>query len=98
MTLGAAAAMTERIGLMTSVLLLPLRQNTALLAKQAATLHVLSAGRVTLGVGLGSRDDDFSASRVPMKGRGRRADGCLRNSGASGRERRSATWATSALR
>ena len=76
-TLGAAAVVTERIGLMTSVLLLPLRQNTALPAKQAATLHVLSAGRVTLGVGLGSRDDDFSASRVPMKGRGRRADEML---------------------
>jgi alkanesulfonate monooxygenase SsuD/methylene tetrahydromethanopterin reductase-like flavin-dependent oxidoreductase (luciferase family) len=75
--LTAAAAVTERIGLMTSVLLLPLRQNTALLAKQAATLHVLSGQRLTLGVGLGSRDDDFAASDVAMKGRGRRADEML---------------------
>ena len=75
--LSAAAAVTERIGLMTSVLLLPLRQNTALLAKEAATVHTLSERRLTLGVGLGSRDDDFSASGVPMRGRGRRANEML---------------------
>jgi alkanesulfonate monooxygenase SsuD/methylene tetrahydromethanopterin reductase-like flavin-dependent oxidoreductase (luciferase family) len=75
--LSAAAAVTEQIGLMTSLLLLPLRPNTALLAKQAATLHALSGHRLTLGVGLGSRDDDFSASGVPMKTRGRRADEML---------------------
>ena len=75
--LGAVAAVTERIGLTTAVLLLPYRQNAAVVAKQAATLHQLSRGRLTLGVGLGSRGDDYSASGVPMKGRGRRFDEML---------------------
>jgi alkanesulfonate monooxygenase SsuD/methylene tetrahydromethanopterin reductase-like flavin-dependent oxidoreductase (luciferase family) len=75
--LGAAAAVSERIGLMTSVLLLPYRQNAAVVAKQAATIHVLSGGRLTLGVGLGSRDEDYAASGVPTKGRGRRMDEML---------------------
>ena len=75
--LGAVAAVTERIGLRTAVLLLPYRQNAAVVAKQAATLHQLSHGRLTLGVGLGSRDDDYSASGAPMKGRGRRFDEML---------------------
>ncbi len=75
--LSAVAAVTERIGLATAVLLLPLRQNAAVVAKQAATLHQLSHGRFTLGVGLGSRDDDYSASGVPMKNRGRRFDEML---------------------
>ena len=75
--LGAVAAVTERIGLMTAVLLLPYRQNAALVAKQAATVHVLSEGRLTLGVGLGSRDDDYEVSGVPKKGRGKRADEML---------------------
>jgi alkanesulfonate monooxygenase SsuD/methylene tetrahydromethanopterin reductase-like flavin-dependent oxidoreductase (luciferase family) len=70
--LGGAAAVTDRIGLMTAVLLVPWRQNALLVAKQAATVHALSEGRLTLGVGLGSRDDDYEASAVPTKGRGRR--------------------------
>ena len=76
-TLGAAAAVTERIRLMTGVLLVPWRQNAALVAKQAATVHALSGGRFTLGAGLGSRDDDYEASGVPTKGRGRRMDEML---------------------
>jgi alkanesulfonate monooxygenase SsuD/methylene tetrahydromethanopterin reductase-like flavin-dependent oxidoreductase (luciferase family) len=75
--LGGAAAVTERIGLMTAVLLVPWRQNAALIAKQAATVHALSEGRLTLGTGLGSRDDDYEASGVPTKGRGRRFDEML---------------------
>jgi alkanesulfonate monooxygenase SsuD/methylene tetrahydromethanopterin reductase-like flavin-dependent oxidoreductase (luciferase family) len=75
--LGAAAAVTERIGLMTSLLLLPYRLNAAVVAKQAATIHVLSGGRLTLGVGLGSRDEDYAASGVPTKGRGRRMNEML---------------------
>jgi alkanesulfonate monooxygenase SsuD/methylene tetrahydromethanopterin reductase-like flavin-dependent oxidoreductase (luciferase family) len=75
--LGAAAAVTERIGLMTAVLLAPLRQNALLIAKQAATVHALSKGRLTLGVGLGSRDDDYEASGIPTKGRGKRLDEML---------------------
>jgi alkanesulfonate monooxygenase SsuD/methylene tetrahydromethanopterin reductase-like flavin-dependent oxidoreductase (luciferase family) len=75
--LGAAAAVTERIGLMTAVLLLPFRQNAALVAKQAATVHALSDGRLTLGTGLGAGNDDYEVSGVPTRGRGRRADEML---------------------
>jgi len=75
--LGAVAAVTERIGLMTSVLLLPYRQNAAVVAKQAVTLQRLSNGRFTLGVGLGSRKDDYTASGLSTKGRGRRFDEML---------------------
>jgi alkanesulfonate monooxygenase SsuD/methylene tetrahydromethanopterin reductase-like flavin-dependent oxidoreductase (luciferase family) len=75
--LGAVAAVTERIGLMTSVLLLPYRQNAAVVAKQAVTLQRLSNGRFTLGVGLGSREDDYAAGGLSTKGRGRRFDEML---------------------
>ena len=67
--LTAAAAVTERIRLTTSVLLAPLYANTALLAKQAASLDRLSGGRLVLGVGVGGRDDDFTASGLPTAGR-----------------------------
>ncbi len=72
--LTAAAAVTERIRLTTSVLLAPLQKNAALFAKQAASLDRLSGGRFVLGVGLGGREDDFEASQVPMKQRGRHLD------------------------
>jgi alkanesulfonate monooxygenase SsuD/methylene tetrahydromethanopterin reductase-like flavin-dependent oxidoreductase (luciferase family) len=75
--LAAAAAVTERIGLCTSVLLGPLRVNATELAKQALSLHALSAGRFTLGIGLGGRDDDYEASAVELAGRGRRLDAML---------------------
>jgi alkanesulfonate monooxygenase SsuD/methylene tetrahydromethanopterin reductase-like flavin-dependent oxidoreductase (luciferase family) len=68
--LAAAAAVTRRIKLLTSVLLMPLRLNTALFAKQAATLQHLSGGRLVLGVGLGGRDDDFDVSGADMHTRG----------------------------
>src|SRR5204862_2970197 len=69
--LSHAAAVTERIGLMTSVLLAPLRSNTALLAKQAASLDVLSGGRLTLALAVGGREDDYQASGVDYHARGR---------------------------
>jgi alkanesulfonate monooxygenase SsuD/methylene tetrahydromethanopterin reductase-like flavin-dependent oxidoreductase (luciferase family) len=75
--LAAAAAVTERIGLCTSVLLGPLRVNATELAKQALSLHALSAGRFTLGIGLGGRDDDYEESGVELAGRGRRLDAML---------------------
>ncbi|HEU4944439.1 MAG TPA: LLM class flavin-dependent oxidoreductase, partial [Solirubrobacterales bacterium] len=53
--LAAAAVVTERIGLCTSVLLGPLRPNAVELAKQALSLQALSGGRFTLGIGLGGR-------------------------------------------
>ena len=72
--LSAAAAVTSRIRLTTSVLLAPLYSNTALFAKQAASLDRLSGGRLVLGLGLGGRDDDFTASALPTTGKGRRLD------------------------
>ncbi|MEV6972767.1 LLM class flavin-dependent oxidoreductase [Kitasatospora sp. NPDC093806] len=71
-TLAAAAAVTGRIGLATSVLISPLRSDTALLAKQAATVDRLSGGRLTLGLAVGSRPDDFEVGRVAKAGRGAR--------------------------
>jgi alkanesulfonate monooxygenase SsuD/methylene tetrahydromethanopterin reductase-like flavin-dependent oxidoreductase (luciferase family) len=72
--LAAAAAVTSRIRLTTSVLLAPLYTNHVLLAKQAASLDRLSGGRLVLGMGLGGRDDDFAAAGVPTQGRGRRLE------------------------
>jgi alkanesulfonate monooxygenase SsuD/methylene tetrahydromethanopterin reductase-like flavin-dependent oxidoreductase (luciferase family) len=75
--LSAAAAVTERISLITSIALLPLRQNAALVAKQAATVQRLSGGRFVFGVAVGGRPDDYEAGGVPMEGRGRRMDEML---------------------
>ena len=77
MALAAAAAVTERIGLCTSVLLGPLRANETELAKQALSLHALSGGRFTFGIGLGGRDDDYELSGIETRGRGRRLDEML---------------------
>jgi alkanesulfonate monooxygenase SsuD/methylene tetrahydromethanopterin reductase-like flavin-dependent oxidoreductase (luciferase family) len=70
--LSAAAAVTERVRLTTSVLLAPLHANVALLAKQTASLDRLSGGRLVLGIGTGGRDDDFTASGLPTAARSRR--------------------------
>ncbi len=75
--LAAAAAVTERIGLCTSVLLGPLRGNATELAKQALSLQALSAGRFTLGIGLGGREDDYEASRIEYRGLGGKLDAML---------------------
>lgn len=69
--LSFAAAVTSRIGLATGVLLLP-EHNPVLVAKQAATLDVLSAGRLTLGVGIGWSAEEFAALGVPFARRGER--------------------------
>jgi alkanesulfonate monooxygenase SsuD/methylene tetrahydromethanopterin reductase-like flavin-dependent oxidoreductase (luciferase family) len=68
-SLAAAAAVTERIRLTTDILIAPLRQ-TALLAKQAATIDQLSGGRLTLGLAVGGRQDDFEATGVDFHSRG----------------------------
>lgn len=73
-SLAAAAAVTERVKLVTSILISPLHTNTALFAKQAATIDRLSGGRLVLGVAAGSRPDDFKASKVEMAGRGKRIE------------------------
>jgi alkanesulfonate monooxygenase SsuD/methylene tetrahydromethanopterin reductase-like flavin-dependent oxidoreductase (luciferase family) len=72
--LTAAAAVTSRIRLTTAVLLAPLYANHVLLAKQAASLDRISGGRLVLGLALGGREDDFTASGVSMQGRGRTLD------------------------
>jgi alkanesulfonate monooxygenase SsuD/methylene tetrahydromethanopterin reductase-like flavin-dependent oxidoreductase (luciferase family) len=70
-TLAAAAAVTRRVKLMTTILLAPTRE-PAILAKQAATIDCLSNGRLTLGLGIGSREDDFEASGQNFRTRGGR--------------------------
>ena len=72
--LAAAAAVTERIALLTDILIAPLRTNTALLAKQAATIDHLSGGRLTLGLAVGGREDDFTIGGTDFSGRGRAFD------------------------
>jgi len=75
--LAAAAAVTERIGLSTSVLLGPLRESAATLAKQALSVHALSGGRLTLGIGLGGREDDYELAGVETGNRGDELDQML---------------------
>lgn len=72
-TLAAAAGATQRIRLMTSVLLGPLRA-AGMLAKEAASLDALSGGRLTLGLGVGVREQDYAAAGVPFSQRGKRLD------------------------
>jgi alkanesulfonate monooxygenase SsuD/methylene tetrahydromethanopterin reductase-like flavin-dependent oxidoreductase (luciferase family) len=69
--LSAAAAVTTRVRLVTMVVIGPLR-NTVLLAKQAASLDLLSGGRLTLGLAIGARADDYRAMGVDQRGRGER--------------------------
>jgi alkanesulfonate monooxygenase SsuD/methylene tetrahydromethanopterin reductase-like flavin-dependent oxidoreductase (luciferase family) len=74
--LAAAAGATERIGLVTNVLLGPTR-NPVLLAKESASLDQLSGGRFTLGLGVGGREDDYDAAGQPFHDRGKRMDADL---------------------
>jgi probable F420-dependent oxidoreductase len=76
-TLGWIAGWTERIGLGTSIVLVPLHHPMHL-AKEAATLQELSGGRFALGVGVGWHRDEFEFMGVPFEGRGRRADQAIR--------------------
>lgn len=71
--LAMAAGATQRIRLMTSVVVGPTRETT-LLARQAATIDVLSGGRLTLGVGIGVRENDYLATGFDFHRRGRRAE------------------------
>ena len=68
--LAAAAAVTARLRLVTMVVIGPVRP-AAVLAAQAASLDALSGGRLTLGVSLGARPDDYDAAGASWRGRGR---------------------------
>jgi alkanesulfonate monooxygenase SsuD/methylene tetrahydromethanopterin reductase-like flavin-dependent oxidoreductase (luciferase family) len=72
--LTAAAAVTDRIRLVTDILIAPLRSNTALFAKQTATIDHLSGGRLVLGLAPGGRPDDYELSGVEFGRRGRLFD------------------------
>jgi alkanesulfonate monooxygenase SsuD/methylene tetrahydromethanopterin reductase-like flavin-dependent oxidoreductase (luciferase family) len=74
--LTAAGAVTGRIGLLTNILLVP-TYNPVLLAKVTASADQVSGGRLTLGVGAGSRPDDFELAGQPFTGRGERFDAAL---------------------
>jgi probable F420-dependent oxidoreductase len=73
LTLTWAAAATSRVGLGTSVLVLPMRHPLPL-AKELATLQNLSGGRLVLGAGVGWLEAEFEALGVPFRRRGRRMD------------------------
>jgi len=70
-TLAVCAGATDEIRLATSIVAGPIR-STGLLAKKAATVDVLSDGRLTLGLALGARKDDYKAADADFRGRGGR--------------------------
>jgi probable F420-dependent oxidoreductase len=76
-TLAAIAGTTERVRLGTGVLIAPLRP-ALLLAKTAATLDVLSGGRLDLGVGTGWQREEFTDPGQPFQGRAPRLDDTVR--------------------
>jgi alkanesulfonate monooxygenase SsuD/methylene tetrahydromethanopterin reductase-like flavin-dependent oxidoreductase (luciferase family) len=67
--LAAAAARTERVELLTTVLNVGWRNNPVLLAKQMASVEQISGGRLTAGLGLGGWPEDYAASRAPQTGK-----------------------------
>jgi alkanesulfonate monooxygenase SsuD/methylene tetrahydromethanopterin reductase-like flavin-dependent oxidoreductase (luciferase family) len=69
--LAAAAGVTTRIRLATMIAIGPLRP-TALLVKQAASVHALSGRRLTLGLAVGAREEDYEVAGVEYRERGRR--------------------------
>jgi probable F420-dependent oxidoreductase len=76
-TLAWIAGWSERIGLGTSIVLVPLHHPIHL-AKEVATLQEISGGRFRLGIGLGWHEDEFGFMGVPFERRGRRTDEAIR--------------------
>ncbi|SFQ04697.1 Flavin-dependent oxidoreductase, luciferase family (includes alkanesulfonate monooxygenase SsuD and methylene tetrahydromethanopterin reductase) [Amycolatopsis arida] len=75
--LAAAAGVTERITLATTILIAAYQPSPALLAKQLASIDRLSGGRLVVGVAAGGRPDDFQATGVDYSRRGRILDDLL---------------------
>jgi alkanesulfonate monooxygenase SsuD/methylene tetrahydromethanopterin reductase-like flavin-dependent oxidoreductase (luciferase family) len=75
-TLAAAGAVTSRIGLLTNILLAPAYQPVHL-AKVSASVDAITGGRLTLGLGVGGRPDDFAALNRPFERRGKLMDEAL---------------------
>lgn len=69
--LAASAAVARSVRLASMIVIAPLR-NTAFLAKQAASIDAMSGGRLTLGLAVGARDDDYDAAGVEHRGKGKR--------------------------
>lgn len=69
----AAAASTERVRILVNVVVLPWH-SPALVAKELASMDVLSGGRVEVAVGVGGRSQDYAALGAPFAGRHRRLD------------------------
>jgi alkanesulfonate monooxygenase SsuD/methylene tetrahydromethanopterin reductase-like flavin-dependent oxidoreductase (luciferase family) len=76
-TLAAAAAVTSRARLTTAILISPFRGNGTLLAKQLATIDSFAKGRLTVGIAVGGRDDDYSATGSDFHSRGAAFDAQL---------------------
>jgi probable F420-dependent oxidoreductase len=72
-TLAALAAVTSRVRLISTVVIAPLRP-PVFLAKQAATVHALSAGRFVMGVSTSWQEEEYAALGVPFHERGSRLD------------------------
>jgi alkanesulfonate monooxygenase SsuD/methylene tetrahydromethanopterin reductase-like flavin-dependent oxidoreductase (luciferase family) len=72
-TLSAAAALTERVDVFVNLAVSPWH-STVLLAKQLATLDVISGGRLTVGLGVGGREQDYEAVGAPFARRHHRLD------------------------
>lgn len=70
---GYLAGLTKKLELVTGIVILPQRQ-TALLAKQAASLDVLSGGRLRLGIGIGWNPVEYEALGESFQNRGRRSE------------------------
>ena len=67
------AALTKKIELTPSVIILPVRQ-TILVAKQAAEIDILSGGRLRLGIGVGGSEEEYHFMRENYKTRGKKCD------------------------
>ena len=72
--LTAAAVVTERIELLTNVLIVPQRISAAVLAKQLATLDAFAGHRLRVGIGVGDRERDYRIAGADMRGRFDRVD------------------------